>query len=217
MENLKKPWPTSAAMKQVYEKNLWGGEEGQFYSGIGSHDSIILANYQNAVKSFLLSLDSPPSIVDLGCGDFNVGKELVAFSKKYIGVDIVPELIERNRKKFLVEDLSFQCLDIADDELPEGNVAILRQVLQHLSNNEVNLVVNKLNQYQYIILTEHLPVGVFEPNLDIISGQGIRIKKKSGLDILRPPFNLKVKKSIRLDSTSYLDNKGVIVTTLLVM
>ncbi|PAM94508.1 SAM-dependent methyltransferase, partial [Flavobacterium sp. IR1] len=33
----KKPWPTKAAMAQIYEKNLWGGERAEFYSGLGSH------------------------------------------------------------------------------------------------------------------------------------------------------------------------------------
>ena len=34
----KQPWPTKAAMTQVYEKYLWGGGgEHDFYSGEGSH------------------------------------------------------------------------------------------------------------------------------------------------------------------------------------
>ncbi len=33
----KTPWPTKAAMEQVYEQNFWGGDNADFYSGEGSH------------------------------------------------------------------------------------------------------------------------------------------------------------------------------------
>jgi hypothetical protein len=90
----------------------------------------------------------------------------------------------------------------------------LRQVLQHLSNAEVELVVRKLTDFKYIILTEHLPEGDFMPNKDIISGQGIRLKKQSGLSLLVPPFNLKVKEEEQLLSVTLDHSQGVIVTTL---
>ena len=36
-KKIKKPWPTKAAMEQVYQLNLWGANETKFYSGEGSH------------------------------------------------------------------------------------------------------------------------------------------------------------------------------------
>ena len=36
---------------------------------------------------------------DLGCGDFNIGKEPVKYSGKYIAVGIVPELAVGNKKQ----------------------------------------------------------------------------------------------------------------------
>jgi len=210
----KKPWPTKDAMEQVYSMKLWGEGESGFYSGIGSHHPELVKPYLEAVKSFLASFDTPLAVCDLGCGDFNVGKELVQYTRKYIAADIVPELIERNRKTFKAENLEFRCLDIATDELPSGDCVILRQVLQHLSNREVQRVVNKLADYKYVILTEHLPEGDFTPNRDIISGQGIRLKKQSGIDLLAPPFNLKVKGERQLLSVPAKESRGVIVTTL---
>jgi len=90
----KKPWPTRDAMMQIYEKNLWGEGESDFYSGIGSHHPELIKPYIEAVSSFLTSFKTPPMVCDLGCGDFNIGKELVKHTKKYIAVDIVEELIE---------------------------------------------------------------------------------------------------------------------------
>ncbi|MBA6155049.1 class I SAM-dependent methyltransferase [Tenacibaculum sp. S7007] len=214
VEKVKKPWPTKKAMEQVYEMNLWGGNTSEFYSGEGSHKANIIEPYLAVIRSFLKSFKEPLTVCDLGCGDFNVGKELVQYSKKYIAVDIVRNLIEYNKSVFQKDNLEFHCLDIAKDDLPMGDCAIIRQVLQHLSNKEVKNVVEKLSVFKYIILTEHVPEGEFIPNKDIISGQGIRLKKQSGIDLLVSPFNLKIKKKRQLLRIPLKNKKGVIITTL---
>ena len=210
----KQPWPTKAAMEQVYALKLWGENDSDFYSGDGSHRHDIVEPYINTLTSFLTSFESPLVVCDLGCGDFNVGKQLVQFTEKYVAVDIVSDLIERNKQKFTDDKLEFHCLDIAADDIPSGDCAIVRQVLQHLSNAEITNTLNKLSHFKYVILTEHLPEGHFTPNIDIISGQGIRIKKQSGLDVLAPPFNFKVKEDSKLVSYDLGEEKGVIVTAL---
>ena len=189
----KKPWPTKEVMDQVYEMKLWGDNQSDFYSGTGSHHPDIVNPYINALVSFLTSFKSPLTVCDLGCGDFNVGKQLVKHTKSFIGIDIVSDLIAYNKEKFVANNLEFYCLDIAVDDLPSGDCAILRQVLQHLSNAEIQSVLRKLTDFKYVILTEHLPEGHFIPNAAIISGQGIRLKKQSGLDVLAPPFNFQIK------------------------
>lgn len=213
-KSIKKPWPTKDAMDQIYKKKLWGGNESEFYSGYGSHNPDIVNPYIHAVTSFLSTFKEPLVVCDLGCGDFNIGRQLMQYSKQYYAVDIVKELIEHNRGKFKAENLEFYCLDIAVDNLPAGDCVLLRQVLQHLSNAEVQSVVNNLADYKYIILTEHLPEGDFIPNRDIISGQGIRLKKESGLDLLAPPFNLQIKEEKVLSSIAVKHGKGVIETKL---
>ncbi|MFT4611481.1 MAG: SAM-dependent methyltransferase [Glaciecola sp.] len=213
-KRVKTPWPTKKVMEQVYDKKLWGDDASKFYSGDGSHDPEIVNSYIQAVTSFLRSFKNPLVLCDLGCGDFNVGKELVYHTKTYIAIDIVSDLIVYNKEKFRAENLEFYCLDIAADDLPVGDCAVIRQVLQHLSNAEVQQVLSKLLHFKYIILTEHLPEGDFVPNRDIISGQGIRLKTQSGLNILASPFNFKIKDAKQLTSVVLNDNKGVIVTTL---
>ena len=193
----KTPWPTKDAMQQVYDMHLWGGKDYDFYSGDGSHNIKIVEPYINSITTFLKSQNNLLTVCDLGCGDFNIGKELVEHTKNYIGIDISKEYCE-----------------IAEDELPKADCIILRQVLQHLSNTEILKVVEKLTNYKYVILTEHLPVGNFESNKDIISGQGIRIKKNSGVNLLEAPFNLKVEEQKILNETILKDHKGIIVTTI---
>lgn len=214
IKKTKKPWPTKAAMEQVYEMKLWGGGKADFYSGAGSHEPELVNPYIDAVSSFLESFEKPLTVCDLGCGDFNVGKHLVQHTKKYVAVDIVSDLIARNQATFNEENLEFQCLDIAVDELPAADCVLLRQVLQHLSNTEVQRIVSNLTDYKYVIVTEHVPEGAFTPNKDIISGQGIRLNVQSGIDILAPPFNLQVKDTKQLLAVDLKNGKGVIVTTL---
>ena len=105
-------------------------------------------------------------------------------------------------------------MDIATDDLPSGDCALIRQVLQHLSNDEVQHIVRKLANFKYVVVTEHLPEGDFIPNKEIISGQGIRLKKQSGVNLLAPPFNFEVKEEKRLASITLNEGKGVIVTNL---
>jgi hypothetical protein len=105
-------------------------------------------------------------------------------------------------------------LNIAEDELPKGDCAIIRQVLQHLANDEVRLILQKLTKFQYVIITEHLPSGDFIPNKDKISGQGIRLKQNSGLDLLVAPFYWQVLSTKQLLSLELENRKGRIVTNL---
>jgi len=213
-KRVKKPWPTKDAMEQVYAMKLWGDNKSDFYSGVGSHNPNIVNPYIDTLSSFLTSFKSPLVVCDLGCGDFNVGNQLVKHAKKYVAVDIVADLIDNNKKKYKAENLEFYCLDIAVNDLPSGDCALLRQVLQHLSNAEIQSIVRKLTDYKYVIVTEHLPQGDFLPNKEIISGQGTRLKKQSGLNLLAPPFNFKVKEVKQLLSVNLNDRKGVIVTTI---
>ncbi|WP_246034853.1 class I SAM-dependent methyltransferase [Polaribacter aestuariivivens] len=210
----KKPWPTKKAMQQIYEQNLWGGFTEDFYSGDGSHNPKLVSPYLKSIQTFLVTFNNPITVCDLGCGDFNIGINLLPFTKKYFAIDIVPELIKRNDKIYKAENLEFLCLDIAKDNVPKADCVIIRQVLQHLSNAEVQNILQKLYNFKYVILTEHLPSRNFESNKDIISGQGIRLKKQSGINILKPPFNFKVKEEKQLISIELPENKGKIVTNL---
>ena len=207
-------WPTKEAMSQIYEKNLWGGNPTEFYSGEGSHDPVLVTPYIDVVSNFLQSFEKPLTVCDLGCGDFNIGKDLVEFASHYHAIDIVPALMEHNQAKFQLPNLTFHCLDVAVDKLPSGDCALVRQVLQHLSNQEVHQILEKLSHYRYVIITEHIPSGDFEPNKDKISGQGIRLKQNSGIDVLSTPFYWKVKDVNELLSLELSNGRGRIVTIL---
>ena len=147
-KKIKKPWPTKNAMSQVYEKHLWGGELFDFYSGTGSHDPKITTPYLQSIITFLERHNPPLTICDLGCGDFNIGRQLITYSKTYFAIDIVEALIDRNKKHYKEDNLEFICLDISKNTLPPGDCVILRQVLQHISNAEIPVSYTHLRAHR---------------------------------------------------------------------
>lgn len=209
--------PVEEIFSTIYREQRWGTNSGDFSSGEGSHSPSVVIPYVSAVTEFLQSLPFAPSVVDLGCGDFHVGVQLRPYCGRYVACDIVPALIERNRKKFATAQVDFRCLNIVDDDLPEGSVVFLRQVLQHLNNAQILRVVEKLHCYKFLVLTEHVPVNPgFRPNLDKPTGGGTRLPQGSGVVLTEPPFVLKVKSESVICATneSIGRHPGTVRTTL---
>ena len=115
----------------------------KFYSGPGSHFPELVDNYISGVKKFLTSLPKKPNVVDLGCGDFSIGSKIRKLCDNYIAVDIFDELINFNKKKYADLNVDFRILDITCDELPSGDICFIRQVLQHLSNESIIMLLKQ--------------------------------------------------------------------------
>jgi SAM-dependent methyltransferase len=181
---------------EIYEKNLWGGEKGEFYSGTGSEGKYA-ETYIATIRKFL-SENNIRSVVDLGCGDFRVGSQFVSNELNYFGVDVVPKLVEHLNKNRANERVSFQCLNIAEDVLPKGEVCLIREVLQHLSNDEIGKVLRNCKDFKYLIITEYQPPPRpnIVPNLDIPHGPQIRLHFNSGVYLDKPPFGLKISETL---------------------
>lgn len=179
-----------AVFDHVYRERRWGRRlSRRYFSGLGSHDPEIVKPYVATVRQFLATLDSRPDVVDLGCGDFNVGRQLRDACGRYTACDVVPDLIAYNKTAFAAENVDFRCLDMIAEALPGGDVVFLRQVLQHLTNEQIAKVLPKLSQYRHLVLTEHVPTAAhFLPNADHIAGSGTRLTQNSGVVIDAAPF-----------------------------
>ncbi|MCW3000032.1 MAG: hypothetical protein JWN65_3581 [Solirubrobacterales bacterium] len=203
---------TPDIFESIYQEGLWGAHpDGDLSSGRGSHDEVIVVPYVAAVRDFLTSL-GPVDVVDLGCGDFNVGSQVRDACGAYVACDVAASVIARNREKFADLDVDFRVLNMLEDPLPEGDVVFIRQVLQHLSNDQIAQVLPRLGQYRWAVITEHLPSdGQFVPNLDIIPGPGIRTQVRSGVVLDEPPFELTYAAARELCVVEH--NEGTITTT----
>jgi SAM-dependent methyltransferase len=171
----------------VYRGNVWGGDTG-CYSGPGSHLAGIVEPYLESMTVFLEGLPQKPVVIDLGCGDFNVSQHLVPYTSHFIGCDIVGAVIERNRQLF--PRVAFRKVDITRGPLPDADICIVRQVLQHLDNRRVVAVLRNMARYPIWIVTEHVPFGDdFTPNMDMRAGFDVRVPLGSGVVLSAPPFN----------------------------
>lgn len=191
--------PRADVFAGVYRSNLWGGNPGEFYSGDGSLP-LFAEPYCAYLREFIVSLGCQRvTVVDLGCGDFRVGAQLVSSVAdrghvriEYVGVDVVEALIERNRRRHAAPNVTFACADIVADELPAGDVCLVRQVLQHLSNAEIQRILPKLARYPHVFVTEHFPSpgAALVPNRDKPHGSEIRVEHDSAVCLDQPPFGL---------------------------
>jgi SAM-dependent methyltransferase len=165
--------------------------------------------YVERMSALLLAhaeeLGRPLRIVDLGCGDFEVARALLqrlpGFT--YIGCDIVPELIAYNQRTNAGPGITFRQLDIVSDPLPEGDVCLVRQVLQHLSNADISVFLRKVN-HPLVYVTEGHPavrVGPFNPDKTV--GHEVRFDwttgKGRGVELDKPPFNAQTIEAFRAE------------------
>ena len=116
----------------------------------------------------------------------------------YVGVDIVRELIDYNTAKFANEQITFECANVIEDPLPDGELCLIRQVLQHLSNQQISSVLTNCEKFPYLVVTE----GVYQgrqicPNVDILHGPDTRVFKHSGVFLDREPFNRRTRDVFR--------------------
>jgi SAM-dependent methyltransferase len=174
---------------EIYRDNRWGGAPGAFHSGSGSaaHHARL---YAQAVREFIRDR-GVRRVVDLGCGDFQVGAQLVTHDIDYTGVDIVEELVQHNQKVHGCDRLRFVACNIIDDPLPDGELCLIRQVFQHLSNDQVGRVLRHLRKFRYVLVTEHYPSpeAFAGANLDKPCGEDVRIYDGSAIYLDQPPFN----------------------------
>jgi hypothetical protein len=121
------------------------------------------------------------SLLDAPCGDFNWMRHVAGCLDSYIGVDIVPELIERNRHQFATSTISFACADVSSDPLPKTDAVLCRDCFIHLPTR---LIVKALANFRssgarYLLLTSDRDVDRYH---DIPIGSFRRI------DFERSPF-----------------------------
>ena len=186
----------------IYKKGVWGDSRETLYSGPGSLPENILP-YAEFVSQFVAK-HNIKSVVDFGCGDFQVGRRFDLGRANYLGCDIVPLVIEENSRNFATPNRSFAVLDLlGDNEYPDAELCLIRQVLQHFSNADVARVVGRLKKYRYVLVTDGQTVGDRSTtNFDIETFHLTRSIYESGLRLELPPFSLPTTTVLEYDHVS---------------
>ena len=180
----------SRSFDYIYKHGIWGGS---MCSGGGSYGEWA-EKFVLSVKEFISS-NSVRSITDIGCGDFNVGSQICPLVESYHAVDVSQEIITYNKNRFRdLPNVTFQQKNACEDALPPAELAIIRQVLQHLSNQQIADLLNNVARtgFKYALVAEHLPdkADFDRPNVDLASHSSkTRVEAGSGVCIDQPPFS----------------------------
>ena len=121
--------PNTLDFISIYKKNIFGSSES--HSGSGS--TMEQTAHIRAVLPDLFKELGVKSILDVPCGDFNWLQHVDLGDIRYIGGDIVPQLIEKDQQKFGAENREFRMLNIITDDLPKTDLIFCRDCLVHLN------------------------------------------------------------------------------------
>jgi hypothetical protein len=162
---------------QIMKDNVWESDES--VSGPGS-TMAYTENIRQKIPQLLKELEIK-SMLDAPCGDYNWARHLSRKGVKYIGADIVSELIKKN-SQHANESTSFRVLDIVADPLPAVDLWMCRDCLFHLPSADIRKVFAnfKKSNVKYILTTSHFQAT---SNSDVGTG-GFRL-----LNLELPPFS----------------------------
>jgi hypothetical protein len=174
--------PSRFRFRSIWKHNYWGN--GESISGPGStlyQASNFIEHFPSFIKEFNIK-----SIIDAPCGDFNWMKVALSGSPKikYIGGDLVPEIVKYLNTTYEFQNTEFRIFDITKDKFPKVDVWLARAILYHLSNKDIYLALENFvkSKIPYILTTN----CVTEPdhkNTDIKSGEW------RSLNLELSPFN----------------------------
>jgi hypothetical protein len=121
--------PAPTVFASIYHQNIWDGDES--VSGRGS-DLRRTATLIKALPTLLREIGAQ-TMLDAACGDFHWMKEVDLPVERYVGMDIIPELVAKNNEQYGDQHRSFMHGNLMQDDLPTSDVIMCRDCLVHLS------------------------------------------------------------------------------------
>lgn len=164
-------------------------------SGEGSdltiHTEVIRKELPNLFKELNIK-----TILDAPCGDFNWMKEVDLTNVDYIGMDIVDQIIDDNRSKYIKPNITFTNANIIEDELPTVDIVLCRDCLVHLTYENIFKVVDnfKKSKSTYLLTTTY-------PNLEYKNNELTGIWRPLNLE--KYPFNFSKASKYIIEEVNY--------------
>jgi 2-polyprenyl-3-methyl-5-hydroxy-6-metoxy-1,4-benzoquinol methylase len=164
---------------KIYKEDLWKGG-----SGGGSK----VENVKEYVDVLQKYIDKPEvkTVLDLGCGDWQFSKFLDLSSVLYLGVDVVDSVIDSNINLYSASNIDFISRDMTTYELPQVDLIICKDVLQHLCNKDViSVLVKIIKSSKFALITNDF-------NSESTGNRDIENGDYRYLDLTLSPFFLDV-------------------------
>lgn len=131
----------AAVFGAIHRHNVWGSPETA--SGPGSSRAATRELVPQLTR--LLRALCVRRLVDAPCGDFNWMAPVAAAVQSYLGVDIVPALVETARARAAnLPRAHFAIADLSVARLPRGDLYLVRDLLGHLSFSQARSVIRQV-------------------------------------------------------------------------
>jgi SAM-dependent methyltransferase len=132
--------------ERIYERNSWGHGSGE--GSLPVHVRPYVAFLQNFMRERRIA-----RVVDFGCGDWQFSKSIDWRGVDYRGFDVVGSVIATNRANYQTGQVSFHEIESADYDLPAADLLIVKDVLQHWSDESILEFLPRLRAYRYSLIT----------------------------------------------------------------
>lgn len=148
----------------IHRSNHWGGAESRSGPGSARHQTAVL---QSELPRLFARL-GVTMLLDLPCGDAIWISAVSLGGVRYLGADIVPEVIERNRER-QGSTGTFEVLDLMASLLPPADLILCRDCLVHLSFGDIRRAIANLRRSPITwLLTTTFPAQ--SRNEEIVTG-----------------------------------------------
>jgi len=138
---------TAGIFQQIYKKNAWG-----FGSGHGALPHVT-KGYRAFIENFIRENDIA-SIVDFGCGDWQFSRLIDWAGADYVGLDIVPDLIRRNRISYGRPGVAFELSPDRLTDVPRADLLLVKHVLQHWPTRVIQeFIAEIVPKFRFALIT----------------------------------------------------------------
>jgi len=138
----------------IYKNKYWQNINNGSLSGAGSNLDDSTHNLSIELPNFI-NTHKIKSLLDIPCGDWAWMSKLNLTNIKYIGCDIVEDMVKANNEKYSNAKTDFIKRNLSHDDLPEADIILIRDLLVHLKYSDIILCLNniKKHNYKYIAIT----------------------------------------------------------------
>lgn len=183
----------------IYNNAVWGIDvHGEGTSGPGSTVQNT-REYVRFLQQFLKD-KTITSVVDLGCGDWQFSRHIDWSNIHYQGLDVVKSVVEKNQRKFGAPNIHFCHADGTGSALPEADLLICKDVLQHLTEMDILRITAQFPKFKYCLITNGVDPSTLSSSNPAIERGGYR-----PLDITQPPYNITAKKVLNYPAGGFIN------------
>lgn len=151
-------------------------------SGVGSRPDRTV-EYRAFLSQFLVR-NQIRSVVDLGCGDWQFSRYLDWSGIDYLGLDVVPAVIDANNRQFSADNIRFELFQ-APERLPPADLLLCKDVLQHLPNRLVKAYLAAFRgKYKYALVTnDEEPAELQNTDIEVGGWRTLRLDRAPFLEM----------------------------------